>query len=91
MSTMLWSVCRARRGQDYAGALWAIGLRTASAFQSDVEDAIAARSIVRTWPVRGTLHVVPAEDVRWMLRLLASRAIRSTAGRHRALGLDEGT
>ncbi len=79
------------QAQDYAGALWAIGLRTANACESDVEDAIAARSIVRTWPMRRTLHLVPAEDVRWMLRLLASRVIRSSAGRYRALGLDEST
>ncbi len=79
------------QAQDYAGGLWAIGLRTANARESDVEDAIAARSIVRTWPMRRTLHLVPAEDVRWMLRLLASRVIRSSPGRTRALGLDDAT
>lgn len=60
------------QAQDYPGALWAVGLRLSGAAQTEVEDAIAARTIVRTWPMRGTLHFVPAADVRWMLRLLAS-------------------
>ena len=79
------------QAQDYAGSLWAVGLRTASALASDVEDAIAARSVVRTWPMRRTLHLVPAEDARWMLRLLASRVITGSRGRYRALGLDDAT
>ncbi len=77
------------QAQDYAGGLWGVGLRMAKALESEIEDAIAARSIVRTWPMRRTLHLVPAEDVRWMLRLLASRVITGSAGRYRALGLDD--
>ena len=44
------------QAQDYLAALWAIGLRTRSATESDVEKALAERSIVRTWPARGTRH-----------------------------------
>jgi hypothetical protein len=77
------------QAQDYAGGLWGVGLRTAKALEADVEQAIADRSIVRTWPMRGTLHLVPARDVRWMLRHLASRVLTRSAGRHRALGLDD--
>lgn len=77
------------QAQDYAGGLWAIGLRSADLLESDVEAAIAARSIVRTWPMRRTLHFVPAEDVRWMLRALASRVVHGSQGRYRALGLDD--
>jgi hypothetical protein len=39
--------------------------------------------------VRGTLHVVAAEDLRWMLELTAPANLRRAAGRHRELGLDE--
>jgi hypothetical protein len=79
------------QAQDYLGSLWGIGLRTASALESDVEQAIADRSIVRTWPMRGTLHFVAAEDVRWMLRLLTPRVVARSASRHRQLGLDAAT
>jgi hypothetical protein len=77
------------QAQDYLGALWAIGLRCAGATEVDVERAIAAGTIVRTWPMRGTLHFVHATDMRWMLRLLAPRSIDGAARRHRELGLDE--
>ena len=77
------------QAQDYRASLWAIALRTPEGTEADVERAIEARAIVRTWPMRGTLHFVPAEDARWMLRLLAPRLITKSAARHRELELDE--
>jgi hypothetical protein len=79
------------QAQDYLGSLWAIGLRTDGCTQSDIEQAIAERSIVRTWPMRGTLHFVAAEDIRWMLDLMATRVIERSASRNRQLGLDAET
>ncbi|HJS58892.1 MAG TPA: winged helix DNA-binding domain-containing protein [Vicinamibacteria bacterium] len=76
------------QAQDYRGSLWAVGLRLDSAIQADVEKAIAARTIVRTWPMRGTLHFVPSDDVRWMLRWLTPREVARCAGYYRELGLD---
>lgn len=76
------------QAQDYYGALWAIGLRTQNAVEKDVEKAIADKTIVRTWPMRGTLHFVTPEDVRWMLKLLTPRIISKAAGRHRQLELN---
>jgi hypothetical protein len=76
------------QAQDYLGSLWGIALRTRRCLEADVERAIADRSIVRTWPMRGTLHFVAAEDARWMLHLLAPRIMKRSAGRHRQLGLD---
>ena len=69
------------QAQDYLGALWAVGQRTRDAVESDVELALAERSIVRTWPMRGTLHFVAADDVRWMLDLLNPRIIQRHAHR----------
>lgn len=77
------------QAQDYLGALWAIGLRLRRASERDVERALAERRIVRTWPMRGTLHFVAAHDARWMTELLAPRAAAAAAGRLRALGIDE--
>jgi hypothetical protein len=75
------------QSQDYRGGLWAIGQRLRGATEVDVENAIAARAIVRTWPMRGTLHFVPPEDARWMLRLLTPRVLARGASRYRQLGL----
>ncbi|MFN8484515.1 MAG: winged helix DNA-binding domain-containing protein [Anaerolineae bacterium] len=79
------------QSQDYPGGKWAIGLRLANATDADVEQAIADRQIIRTWPMRGTLHFVAAEDVRWMLEALTPRVVAGAAGRHRQLELDEAT
>lgn len=76
----------ALQGQDYAGALWSIGLR-ARATVAEVEAAFRAGELVRSWPIRSTLHVVAAEDLGWMIALTADRAHRAAAGRHRQLGL----
>jgi len=76
------------QAQDYRGGLWAVGLRSEGANESAVEEALMDRSILRTWPMRGTLHFVAAEDARWMLRLLAPRAVASLAGRYRQLELE---
>jgi hypothetical protein len=76
------------QAQDFLGGLWAIGLRMRGAVESTVEDAIARRAIIRTWPMRGTLHFVAAEDARWMTSLMAPRVLTGAASRFRQLGLD---
>ena len=79
------------QAQDYLGSLWAVGLRTRNATEARIEQALAERSIVRTWPMRGTLHFVAAEDIRWMLQLLTPRVIAASASRWKQLELDEAT
>jgi hypothetical protein len=77
------------QAQDYLGALWALGIRTQGAREEAIEQAIADRTVVRTWPMRGTLHFVAPADIRWMLALLTPRVIAGQRGRHRQLGLDQ--
>ena len=79
----------AMQAQDYNGALWSIGLRLQDATVTDILQAIAERVIVRTWLIRGTLHFVSPEDLRWILALVSPRLIAGSAGRHRQLGLTE--
>ena len=79
------------QAQDYAGALWAVGMRTRGAVEADVEGAVAERTIVRSWPLRGTLHFVAPDDLRWMLTHFAPRTIARAAPRFRQLELDERT
>jgi hypothetical protein len=77
------------QAQDYAGALWALGLRTTGATEASVEQALIDRTIVRTWPLRGTLHVAAADDVRWMLRVFGTETIVRNQRRFAQFGLDE--
>jgi hypothetical protein len=63
------------QAQDYLYSLWAIGLRMQSAIAADVEQAIVNRTILRTWPMRGTVPLVPAEDAAWMLDLLSQQVV----------------
>ena len=81
----------AMQSQDYAGAKWSIGLRVPGSTDASIEQALTDRRIVRTWAMRGTLHIVAAKDVRWLLKLLGARVLASVAGRHRELELDDKT
>lgn len=57
-----------------------MGLRT-GATAEEVVAAIEARHVTRSWPMRGTLHLMATEDVRWMCRLLNPRLERSMGPR----------
>ncbi len=81
----------AMQAQDYQQAVWAVGLRTRAAGLAEVEQAIAGGKIVRTWPQRGTLHFVAAEDAKWMLDVSAQRRLAADATRRRQLELDDQT
>lgn len=74
------------QAQDYAASLWAIGLRTRRARVEDVERAVQRGEILRTWPMRRTIHFVPARDARWLVRLLATRQLKASARRLAELG-----
>jgi len=77
------------QAQDYLGALWAVGLRMQNATEQTIEQAIAEKTIVRTWPMRGTIHFVAPADVRWMLELLTPRVVQRSKRRLTELSLDE--
>src|SRR5262249_48612256 len=77
------------QAQDYGQSLWAVGLRTRKATVDTVQGAIERGTILRTWPMRGTIHFVPARDARWMLELLAGRRSRQMTGVYREIGLTD--
>ena len=77
------------QAQDYSGGLWGVGLRLPGSKLVDIEKALVDRKIIRTWPMRGTLHFVPARDARWMLDLLTPQVIRRSARRYKQLGLND--
>src|SRR4029453_8410474 len=77
------------QAQDYLGALWAVGLRLRGATEQTIEQALAEKTIVRTWPMRGTIHFVAPADVRWMLELLTPRVVQGSQRRLAQLELDD--
>jgi hypothetical protein len=79
------------QAQDLPGAVTSVALRTTNRLRKDVEAALDAGEIVRSWPMRGTLHLVAAEDLPWLLDLLSPRMLTNSAGRRAGLGLDDAT
>lgn len=76
------------QGQDYAGAKWSLGLRLPGSTEASIEQAIADKTIVRSWVMRRTLHFVATADIHWLLGLLATRNIANSARRYQELELD---
>jgi len=79
------------QGQDFPGVKWSIGLRLPKTTDDDVNRAINERKIIRTWLMRGTLHIVAAADVRWILSLTSPGNISGSRRRREALELDDKT
>ncbi len=48
------------QAQDYPAAQWAIGVRSPGTTLDEVQASVNAGDIVRSWPMRGTLHLVRA-------------------------------
>ncbi|WP_051086130.1 winged helix DNA-binding domain-containing protein [Actinomycetospora chiangmaiensis] len=84
-----WLGCA--QGQDLPGVLESIALRTTAGDVDAVRRAFDDGRIVRSWPMRGTLHVVAAEDLAWMLPLGTPRPLAAAAKRRAGLGLAEDT
>ncbi|KAA9355292.1 winged helix DNA-binding domain-containing protein [Larkinella humicola] len=77
------------QGQDYAAGKWALGNRLPGSTDAGIEQAIADRTILRTWPMRGTLHFVAAADIHWILDLNQPRLQTLYASHFRRLELSE--
>lgn len=77
----------ALQAQDYMQAVWAIGLRTQAGTLAAVEQALEDGRLIRTWPMRGTIHFVPPQDARWMLALSAARVLAADGRRMAQLEL----
>ncbi|OII11883.1 winged helix DNA-binding domain-containing protein [Curtobacterium sp. MCBA15_008] len=77
------------QGQDLGQVLWAIGVRAPGATRDDVRAAFDRAELVRSWPMRGTLHAMRPDDLRLLLSLTAERTLRSIARRATELGIDD--
>ena len=78
----------ATQAQDFPSAVLAVALRTKPRSLSEVRDALDNGSVVRSWPMRGTLHFVAAEDLSWMLGLTAQRSLAGAMKAHARRGVD---
>lgn len=78
------------QSQEWSAAQLAIHARSRELSQADVVHAREVqRSFVITWTMRGTLHLVAAEDLRLQLDLCGPPAIRGSRSRYKQLGLTE--
>jgi hypothetical protein len=85
------AVC-ALQAQDFDAARHQVRVRSSGLTASAVDRAFAEeRSVVRTWLMRGTLHLCVAEDVRWLLDVLGPAVNNFGASRRMNLGLDDAT
>jgi hypothetical protein len=74
------------QAQDLPGALTSVALRTHGG-RAAVTAALDAGEVVRSWPMRGTLHLTAAEDLPWMLELLGPKVLAGAARRRETVGL----
>jgi hypothetical protein len=77
------------QAQDYAGATWAIGLRSQNVTNADAKRAFTEGKIFRTHVMRPTWHFVISEDLRWLLKLTAPRVHAFNAYRYRQFEVDD--
>ena len=79
----------ALQAQDIWQATWVIGSRIENSTEDMVRDACRDGSIVRTWPMRGTLHYMDPRNVKWMLSLCASKTLSGFPKRREFLGITD--
>jgi hypothetical protein len=75
------------QAQDPQASRLGVRARSRHRTEADVLRAIDQRTVVRTWLMRATIHLVAAEDVVWMTRLLGPAIARRFAKRWTDLGL----
>jgi Winged helix DNA-binding domain len=78
----------ALQAQDAGSAALGVRARQPGSTLGEVEAArFEERSVARTWVMRGTLHLIPAEDARWMVELLGPVGLKKSARRIAELGV----
>lgn len=76
------------QAQDDQAARFGLRVRAPGLTEAGVRDAIdLQRSVVRTWLMRGTIHLVDTRDLRWLVELIGPTVINKYRTRWRQLGL----
>jgi winged helix DNA-binding protein len=85
------AMCTAQ-AQSFDAARHQLRVRSTGLTAAAVDRAFEQeRSVVRTWLMRGTLHLCAADDLRWMLDVLGANSNRLGESRRIGLELDEAT
>lgn len=79
----------AMQAQEHANSKWGIGVRLPGIKDADIEKAISNKSLIRTTVFRGTLHLVAAADIRWMLQLVAPTVKTRMNSMKKKMGMDD--
>ena len=78
------------QAQDLGASQLAVRARSSGLVVGDVVAACdGPPAVVRTWLMRGTLHMVAAADVRWLVALLGPGLVRGGRRRREQLGLTD--
>src|SRR5579864_8119816 len=78
------------QAQDLAAGLLSLRVRSVGLTEVAARRAFdVERTLVRTWLMRGTLHLVAAEDLRWLLVVYGPLNARRDATRRAQVGLDD--
>jgi hypothetical protein len=80
------------QAQEMPAASLAVRPRHRTLTAADVHHArVEERTIVRTWALRSTLHLLATEDLGWLMALLGPTMVAAGKRRRSELGLDEAT
>ena len=80
------AACQAQASGPVRLQVWS---RTAGLHAADVDAAVAEAAVVRTWLMRGTIHMVAADDLRAFLAVLGPVNLRADRRRREQLGLTD--
>lgn len=78
------------QAQEVPAAALAVRARSSGLVAADIERAREQeRTVVRTWGMRGTLHLLATEDLGWLLAMLGPVFVEAGRRRRAELGLDD--
>lgn len=82
----------ATQGQEFWGGRWALAARTrGEPTLREVDAAFAAGRLIRSWTMRGTLHILRPTDLSWLLAVTAARQEKQYAAPLRNAGITAST
>jgi len=77
------------QGQQVSAVPHALIVRTSTSTGSDVAGAFERGDLVRSWPMRGTVHITTAADHHWLRAALRHRMDAWTRRSESEFGVDE--
>ncbi|MGP9527977.1 winged helix DNA-binding domain-containing protein [Glutamicibacter sp. AOP5-A2-18] len=80
------------QAQDFTAGRYALAQRVASEpNRAQVNELFNDGQLVRSWTMRGTLHICRAQDAKWMVQAARERTLKTAATNLRALQIDSQT